>query len=140
MASVPEHASAHIGLANACVMQFEMTRADPVPDTAALGLAVRHAREACRLDPQSGEAWATLGFVLDRTRGRVDALAAAKRAVALEPDNWRHHFRLACAGWGKSGCVRRSERSPCFPIFRWHTGWPRPCTWPVRFCPKPNGS
>ena len=48
-------------------MQFEMTRADPAPDAAALAMAVHHAREACRLDPQSGEAWATLGFVLDRT-------------------------------------------------------------------------
>ena len=122
LASVPEHASAHIGLANACVMQFEMTRADPVPDTAALAVAVRHAREACRLDPQSGEAWATLGFVLDRTRGRVDALAAAKRAVALEPDNWRHHFRLACAGWGEER-LRAAQRTlallPDFPLAHW---------------------
>ena len=59
-------------------MQFEMTRADPAPDTAALALAARHAREACRLDPQSGEAWATLGFVLDRTGDRLDARAAAR--------------------------------------------------------------
>ena len=92
--TVPEHASAHIGLANACVLQFEMTRADPAPDADALAKAAHHAREACRLDPQSGEAWATLGFVLDRTGDRVDAIAAARRAVTLEPDNWRHHFRL----------------------------------------------
>ena len=30
--AAPDHASAHVGLANACVMQFEMTRADPAPD------------------------------------------------------------------------------------------------------------
>ena len=29
-----DHASAHIGLANACIMQFEMTRADEKPDVA----------------------------------------------------------------------------------------------------------
>src|SRR5439155_7545398 len=29
---VPDHASVHVGLANACVMQFETTRADQTPD------------------------------------------------------------------------------------------------------------
>ncbi len=98
--SAPEYASAHVGLANACVMRFEMTRADPAPDVAALALAADHAREACRLDPQSGEAWATLGFVLDRTGDGLDARAAATRAVTLEPDNWRHRFRLSYISWG----------------------------------------
>jgi tetratricopeptide (TPR) repeat protein len=95
------HAPAHIGLANACVMQFEMTRADESPDLDALEVATRHSREACRLAPEYGEAWATLGFVLDRTGHHLDALAASRRAVALEPDNWRHHFRLAYVGWGE---------------------------------------
>jgi len=36
--SAPEYASAHVGLANACIMQFEMTRADPSPDGVALAL------------------------------------------------------------------------------------------------------
>ena len=29
---VPDQPAAHVGLANACVMQFEMTRSDPAPD------------------------------------------------------------------------------------------------------------
>ena len=97
----PAHAPAHVGLANACIMQFEMTRADERPDMVALEAATRHSREACRLAPEYGEAWATLGFVLDRTGRHLDALAASRRAVALEPDNWRHHFRLAYVGWGE---------------------------------------
>jgi DNA-binding winged helix-turn-helix (wHTH) protein len=117
--SVPEHASAHVGLANACVMQFEATRADSAPDADALSAAVRHAREACRLDPQLGEAWATLGFVLDRTGNRVDALAASKRAVSLEPDNWRHQFRLSYVSWGEER-LRAARRTlallPGFPL------------------------
>ena len=120
--SVPEHASAHVGLANACVMQFEMTRAGPTPDTPALAMAAHHAREACRLDPQFGEAWATLGFVLDRTGDRIDALAASKRAVMLEPDNWRHHFRLAYVSWGEER-LRAAHRTlallPDFPLAHW---------------------
>lgn len=118
----PEYASAHVGLANACVMQFEMTRADPAPDAAALALAAHHAREACRLDPQSGEAWATLGFVLDRTGDRLDARAAAARAVTLEPDNWRHRFRLSYVSWGDER-LRAAHQTltllPGFPLAHW---------------------
>jgi len=119
---VPEQASAHVGLANAYVMQFEMTRADPAPDVAALARAEHHARDACRLDPQYGEPWATLGFVLARTGNRADAAAASRRAVALEPDNWRHHVRLAYGTWGEER-LRAADRTlallPGFPMAHW---------------------
>jgi tetratricopeptide (TPR) repeat protein len=117
-----DHASAHIGLANACIMQFEMTRADERPDVGALEAATRHSREACRLAPEYGEAWATLGFVLDRTGRHLDALAASRRAVTLEPDNWRHHFRLAYVGWGEER-LRAAHRTlallPGFALAHW---------------------
>jgi tetratricopeptide (TPR) repeat protein len=103
-------------------MQFETTRTDAVPDAAALATAVHHARDACRLDPQLAEAWATLGFVLGRTGGHVDALAALRRAVTLEPDNWRHHFRLAYVSWGEER-LRAARRTlgllPGFPLAHW---------------------
>jgi len=120
--SAPDQASAHVGLANACVMQFEMTRADETPDAAALVMAARHAREACRLGPDYGEAWATLGFVLDRTGHHTDALAASRRAVMLEADNWRHHLRLASVSWGEER-LREARRTlallPGFPLAHW---------------------
>ncbi len=119
---VPEQAAVHVGLANACVMQFEMTRADADPDVASLARAAEHAREACRLDAGSGEAWATLGFVLDRTGHRQDALAASRQAVSLEPDNWRHFLRLSYIGWGEER-LRAAQRVlallPGFPQAHW---------------------
>jgi DNA-binding winged helix-turn-helix (wHTH) protein len=122
VAAVPESASAHLGLANACLMRFETTRADPAPDVSALTRAIQHARDACRLEPASAEAWATLGFVLARTAHRVDALAAANRAASLEPDNWRHHFRLAYVSWGEAR-LRAAHRAlallPGFPLAHW---------------------
>src|SRR5262245_56609350 len=120
--AAPDLVSANIGMANACVMQFETTRADPAPDRAALALAVTYARETCRLDPGSGEAWATLGFVLDRTGQRLDAPAAVRRAVALEPDNWRHHFRLSFVRWGDerlTAAHRTLTLFPGFPLAHW---------------------
>jgi DNA-binding winged helix-turn-helix (wHTH) protein/Flp pilus assembly protein TadD len=122
VSQVPEQAPAHIGLANACAMQFEMTRADREPDRRALDVALTHAREACRLDAQYGEAWATLGFVLDRTGDHADALAALRRSVALESDNWRHRLRLSYASWGEER-LREARRTlallPGFPLAHW---------------------
>jgi tetratricopeptide (TPR) repeat protein len=103
-------------------MQFEMTRADREPDRQALDVALTHARDACRLDAQYGEAWATLGFVLDRTGDHAGALAALRRAVALEPDNWRHRIRLSYASWGEER-LREARRTlallPEFPLAHW---------------------
>ena len=61
--SAPHDTTGHVGLANACAMQFEATRADLVPDVAALTVAGHHAQEACRLAPGNAEAWATRAFV-----------------------------------------------------------------------------
>ena len=107
---VPDYAPAHLGFANACLMHFESTRADERPDLDALRTASHHAREACRLDAASGEAWATLAFVLHHTGGSVEAIAAARRAVSLETDNWRHHLRLAYVSWGEER-LRAAQRT-----------------------------
>jgi DNA-binding winged helix-turn-helix (wHTH) protein len=118
----PDHVSAHLGLANACVMHFETTRADEIPDADALVRAGHHAREACRLDPQSGDAWAALAMALHHTRHGVQAIAAARRAVMLEPDNWRHHFRLAYVAWGEErlhAAHRTLDLFPGFALAHW---------------------
>jgi DNA-binding winged helix-turn-helix (wHTH) protein len=96
----PDDAPAHVGLATACAFQFESTRVDLRPDTDALTEARRHADEACRLDSESAEAWATLAFVLSSAGEADRAVAAARRAVSLEPTNWRHALRLAVVSWG----------------------------------------
>lgn len=122
LAVAPDQAAAHVGLANACVFAFETTRADASPDRRALAEAETHAREACRLDPGYGEAWATLGFVLERTGNHADARAALRRATTLEPDNYRHHLRLAYSSWGEER-LRASSRTcalvPDFPMAHW---------------------
>jgi DNA-binding winged helix-turn-helix (wHTH) protein len=97
----PDHAPAHVGLANACLFRFESSRADERPDTAALARAVEHAADACRLDSEWSEAWATFGLVLQRTGQAERALAACRRAVSMDPENWRHHLRLGLVGWGE---------------------------------------
>jgi DNA-binding winged helix-turn-helix (wHTH) protein len=98
--AAPDDPSAHIGLANACVMEFESTRVDETPDVAALQRAVHHAREGCRLDPASGEAWSTLAFVRHRLGEADEAIADARKAIALEPYDWCHYLRLASVSWG----------------------------------------
>lgn len=110
LAAAPDYAPAHIGMANACAFEFEATRADEAPDRAALTLALAHARDACRLDPESAEPWATLGFVLHLMREPQHAIAAMQRAIVLEPDNWRHHLRLSVVSWGEER-LRSAQRA-----------------------------
>ena len=115
----PDNALAHVGLANAFAMRYETTRADVIPDKESLARAAKHAREACRVDPGLAEAWATLGFIHSCQGQPVEALAALRRGVTMEPDNWRHQFRLAYSSWGEER-LRASRRTlamlPGFPL------------------------
>jgi DNA-binding winged helix-turn-helix (wHTH) protein len=122
LAVAPDQAAARVGLANARVLQYEMTRATPGRDLAALADAAAQAREACRLEPGNAEMWATLGFVLERTGEAETARAALRRAVALEADNWRHQLRLAYGTWGEER-LRAARRAlvllPGLPLAHW---------------------
>jgi DNA-binding winged helix-turn-helix (wHTH) protein len=118
----PAEAIFHVGLAATCAFQFETTRSELDPDIEALRAAAAHAHEACRLEPNHAEAWATLGFVLERTGDRVDALAALQRAVSLEPDNWLHLFRQSAGNWGEAryrAARRTLAQYPGFPMAHW---------------------
>lgn len=94
------YALAHTGLASAQFASYESTRSDNTPARELLDEAVDHARHAVALDDDLAEAHAALGFVLTSRWETDEALASTRRAVALEPGNWRHHFRLGHAAWG----------------------------------------
>jgi DNA-binding winged helix-turn-helix (wHTH) protein/tetratricopeptide (TPR) repeat protein len=115
----PRYAAAYVGLANARFWQYEMSRARNAPDAALLATAIDHVRRAIELERDLAEAQATLAFLLV-SAGRVpDALVAARRAVALEPGYWGHHFRVAHAAWGDErlkALGRVFELYPDFPF------------------------
>jgi DNA-binding winged helix-turn-helix (wHTH) protein/Flp pilus assembly protein TadD len=117
VAAMPQYAPAHTGLASACFLQYEATRAENTPRRDSLTRAVKHARLACTLDETLGEAWATLGFVLAAAGESEEARAVSRRAAALEPTSWRHHFRLSVASWGEErlrACDRTLSLLPDF--------------------------
>ena len=47
------------------------------------------------------------------------AIAAARRAVMLEPDNWRHHLRVAFVSWGEQRLGSAPTISPLEWVRRW---------------------
>jgi DNA-binding winged helix-turn-helix (wHTH) protein/Tfp pilus assembly protein PilF len=100
-AANPEDTRVRVGLAHAYFFQHEATRASPLRGRAFLEKARIEAREACRLDPALGDGWAALGIILAAEGESADARAALRKAIALEPDNWRHHFRHAYVSWGE---------------------------------------
>ncbi|MEO7272517.1 MAG: FlgO family outer membrane protein, partial [Vicinamibacterales bacterium] len=96
----PRYAAAHVGVANARFWEYEITRARNQPDAALLARAIDHVRRAIELERDLAEAHATLAFLLMSAHRAPEALAAARRAVALEPGYWGNQFRLAHAAWG----------------------------------------
>lgn len=98
---LPNYAPAHAGLANAYLLQYERTRFGSVPDRELLAKAMRAARQATVLDASLGEGWAVLGYLLCAAGKPEEGQAAARRATALEPENWRHQYRLAYGTWGE---------------------------------------
>ena len=96
----PRYAMAHAGLAHAHFLRYEMTRARNEADAHVLATAISHARRAVDLDDTLAEGHANLSFLLVSAGRSVEALAAARRAVSLDPHDWRHLFRLGHAAWG----------------------------------------
>src|SRR5688572_5392313 len=103
----PRYAQAYVGLAQAHLWQFEASRARNRPDSAALRAAMAYGRRAIELDPELPEAHAALALLLASAGRTTEALDSGRVAVALEPNDWRHRFRLGVAAWG-------SERLDCF--------------------------
>jgi tetratricopeptide (TPR) repeat protein len=98
---LPRYAPAHAGLANAYLLQYERTRFGSMPDRGLIARAMAAARQATTLDASLGEGWAVLGYLLCAAGKTEEGQAAARRATALEPENWRHHYRLAYGSWGE---------------------------------------
>ena len=107
---LPSYAPAHAGLANAYLLKYEQTRSGSVPDRDLLTRAMAAAKQACAVDPSLGEGWAVRGYLLSAAGKTEEAQAAARRAAALEPENWRHQYRLAYSTWGEER-LRAVERA-----------------------------
>ena len=97
----PTFAASYIGLANAHFWQYEQSRFSFRPDAPLLARSISEARQGMALAPDFAEAHATLAYLLAASDRPEDACAAARQAVALQPQYWGHHFRLGHAAWGQ---------------------------------------
>jgi DNA-binding winged helix-turn-helix (wHTH) protein len=113
----PRYALAYTGLASAQLAAFEQTRAENAPAQTLVKKAIDHARRAVALDGSLAEAHATLAFVLVSDWSTGEALESARRAVAIEPANWRHFFRLGHAAWGEERLRAAENTLALYPDF-----------------------
>jgi tetratricopeptide (TPR) repeat protein len=113
----PRYAIAHVGLGNARFWQYEMSRFRTQPDAALLARAIDHVRAAIELEHDLAEAHATLAFLLVSAGRATEALAAGRRAVAIEPGYWANQFRLAHAAWGSERLRALSRAMDMYPDF-----------------------
>jgi len=116
-ATDPRYALAYTGLASAEFAFYESTRSENEPAQETLDKAERHARHAVELDDGLAEAHATLALVLVSAWKTDEACSAARRAVALEPSNWRHQFRLGHASWGERRVRALTSTLSLYPDF-----------------------
>jgi tetratricopeptide (TPR) repeat protein len=113
----PKYALAHTGLAAAQLAWYESTRSDNHPAIERLVDAELHARRAIQLDDRLAEAHGSLALILVSRWQTADAIRAARRAVSLEPDNWRHLFRLGHASWGDERLRAGAATLAVYPDF-----------------------
>jgi DNA-binding winged helix-turn-helix (wHTH) protein/Tfp pilus assembly protein PilF len=113
----PKYAVAYTGLASAELASYESTRSDNHPARELLDRAAAHARRAIELDERLAEAHGSLAMILVGAWDTPGAIRAARRAVALEPDNWRHLFRLGHATWGDERLRAGAATLALYPDF-----------------------
>jgi DNA-binding winged helix-turn-helix (wHTH) protein len=92
-----------------------VTARSPAADL--LHRAIDHARRAIDLDDTLAEAYATLALLLVSAWQTEEAVQAARRAVAREPSNWRHFFRLGHASWGDERLRAAHNTLTLYPDF-----------------------
>jgi DNA-binding winged helix-turn-helix (wHTH) protein/Tfp pilus assembly protein PilF len=113
----PKYAMAHTGLASAELASYESTRSENHPARERLARAATHARRAIELDERLAEAHGSLAMILVSAWDTHGAIRAARRAVALEPGNWRHLFRLGHATWGDERLRAGAATLALYPDF-----------------------
>jgi DNA-binding winged helix-turn-helix (wHTH) protein/Tfp pilus assembly protein PilF len=113
----PRYALAHTGLATAEFASYESTRSDNEPSHDLLDRAIAHGRQAVQLDDSLAEAHGSLALILVSAWDTAEAIRSARRAVALEPSNWRHLFRLGHAAWGEERLRAGAATLALYPDF-----------------------
>jgi DNA-binding winged helix-turn-helix (wHTH) protein/tetratricopeptide (TPR) repeat protein len=113
----PRYALAYAGLANARFWLYEASRMRNKPDHDQLRSAIGHARRAIELDAGIGDAHSSLALFLMAAGETREAVESGRRAVALEPNDWRHHFRLGVAAWGNERLACLAEVERWYPEF-----------------------
>jgi DNA-binding winged helix-turn-helix (wHTH) protein/Flp pilus assembly protein TadD len=113
----PRYALAWTGLATAEFASYESTRSENEPDRDLLDRAIAHGRQAVQLDDSLAEAHGSLALILVSAWDTAGAIRSARRAVSLEPGNWRHLFRLGHATWGEERLRAGAATLALYPDF-----------------------
>lgn len=101
IAQAPDYAEGYVIGAVACALGYDASLVGAQPDTPALLQGLEWAREACRRNAASPDAWAAYAYLQDLNGDREASAAAACRAMSLNLQDVRFLLQIARAGWGE---------------------------------------
>lgn len=87
----PDDAAAHADLSEAYLRRFRES-----PEAALRERAITNANRALELDPHSADAWRQVGEVRASAGNPANAGVAYRRAIDLNPNDWRNYY-----AWGR---------------------------------------
>lgn len=109
----PEAGYEHVAMATALYLIYQATRTrvpalraasartDPSGDSNPLADAEAHARKGCARVPRWPYAWSTLSVLVHARGDTLEAVAAIRKAIDLEPDDWRLWLVRSLVSWGE---------------------------------------
>ncbi len=97
----PDARHVHVAMATALYLTYQATRTDPSRDPNLLADAEIHARRGCARVPAWPYAWSSLSVVVHARGDTLEAVAAIRKAIDLEPDDWRLWLVRSLVSWGE---------------------------------------
>ncbi len=97
----PDAGLDHVAMATALYLIYQATRTDPSRDPGLLADAEAHARRGCERVPRWPYAWSTLSVIAHARADALEAGAAIRKAIDLEPDDWRLWLVRSLVSWGE---------------------------------------
>ena len=97
----PDAGEVNVAMAAALFLIHQATRTDPSRDPNLPPDAEMHARRGCARVSAWPYAWSTLSVIVHARGDTLEAVAAIRKAIDIEPNDWRLRLVRSLVSWGE---------------------------------------